>query len=1664
MKQIISILLTAMMILFVSNQAYCQKIQTNSGKCYKFRLTKKQMENLLDNKKTVGLDLMRDMVGVYDIDTFNVLKDTTQGLWAWVCQDKNAVIVKAVNNPPFEVSVNNDVIRAKSSSSMKRVLVKLTKDLSILCDVRDAEVKLIYTLGRIKHSRKMKWSERDGGFVFTTSNKADEMMVRVKMDGYVRYVKMDEEYGYRYRYYAKNKWITPMLSWGITDKNRYKPGETIKWKFVMLDKKGKPCKGNVVVDIDDNIVHIGKLDKYGVVTGETLLTDSFELTNGGYYLITARTDKKDEYNLSFRYEDYELKSLIVTDKLEERDVVYGDTVKVRINAVDERGKEIMDGLAWGSWNVDGVDSFEGDLVRLSTKETKIDTVRIEKGEVMLKVPTAGLPKANMGISVRWNVRTAEGEERNGAVYAFCKYPSSKQNDTLAVAGNTEIMMSHIINRETADSVGFSFDGNGELFNWVIYRKGKEIASGRNTSLDWNVAESGMADYICVVNKNGKKFSSEINHSSDMLKVSVVQRENVKPGEEDEITVRVTDSKGRPVPNVDLTALAATSKLGYKPDNPDLTRRQNLNYYSLSAQGYDYKKYLQNLNDLRLAEMIEATGTQFWKLTHAHSSVVTVQTPSTVKNQIVPVLVRNGEILPVSCVMINGRPFLPGHSNRYVAISAYGDNHISFHRRDSIFNIVVSLNDTSSFAKTWVAVPAELCNVHKNSPQLETSLIRCFNNRVLNYEALGESFIERDGELIPVDGSWNNVTGTGGVGVGAVNLDGVIRRENIQLGGRQVQLWHDPTVIQYEFPNNQSDFVSEMVMNLDDSICTVDELRRNWVDRLDRMRRTEENIKDEIYRKYGHCVYVYLVNNKDEKMPIQVSFRVKGSDEWCLRRANTSVLYLPNGKDVELLFMYEGAVTRRLTINVGKDEMVWVRSSCRDDEGVVDKELEYQMRKLMEEFCAKRAQRYKVGISKAYYPNNAGNIRIRGIGSVNSSTSPIYVVDGILFDGDISSIDPSDIISTSVLKGQEATSIYGSRGANGVILITTKADKGKKQSKPQLRSNMTMSAIKATMVGGEYAEMEYAEVDNVMVMAYGTSSHTETPVVMREDFSDVAFFVTDCKTDKEGRAVMKVKYPDDLTSWSEWFVAIKGRQRGVATSVVKAEKQHEAKLNMPRFAVKGDTIGAVGVGVDRVTGEHLSDTLHAVAEDDSLCMQFSYKTDGEKRCVKVYPQGLNMIEGSYQLMDSDTTLTLSYKPEYGSMKVGVFGDAREMMMSSVGHVAEQDWCGSNDFMANRLRALRMLPKTEEHSREIENIEKTLRKNRGVNGMWCWWGKNNGAGSLWVTQRVLEAIGREENENALEMELSIRREQNRGNWVELVNVARLYRTIGDVGIAIEITKTIPDDSIKSTSLRIDKQMIEGSEVRFDTMRHITYTNGSYYSFRDGNYPWRCVTCEEVSTTLQAYRYFLDRGNREECKNIKRWLLQYGFKGFLSEYMEMQIVSTLWQGQPIAAEDVLWQMSVGGKVLEWLPYHATVNSEVEIDYKGRRDVYISTEQNWWNTNPQAQGNGMVISTSYDKGIMTVEVTVEKTAENVIVSIPIPAGCSYADRQERGMSEMYREEYRDRVNIYCYQLREGKHIFKVRLNERYPGVYTINPAQVRLVDYPVFNANNEIKKVVIK
>ena len=82
-------------------------------------------------------------------------------------------------------------------------------------------------------------------------------------------------------------------------------------------------------------------------------------------------------------------------------------------------------------------------------------------------------------------------------------------------------------------------------------------------------------------------------------------------------------------------------------------------------------------------------------------------------------------------------------------------------------------------------------------------------------------------------------------------------------------------------------------------------------------------------------------------------------------------------------------------------------------------------------------------SSTGYPGSSPQIRIRGFNSFNSAAQgPLYVVDGVVYNGDIADINPADVESMSVLKDAASCALYGSRGANGVVIIPTKKAKGR----------------------------------------------------------------------------------------------------------------------------------------------------------------------------------------------------------------------------------------------------------------------------------------------------------------------------------------------------------------------------------------------------------------------------------------------------------------------------------------------------------------------------------------------------------------------------------------------------------------------------------------------
>ncbi|TWR31577.1 TonB-dependent receptor [Mucilaginibacter pallidiroseus] len=188
----------------------------------------------------------------------------------------------------------------------------------------------------------------------------------------------------------------------------------------------------------------------------------------------------------------------------------------------------------------------------------------------------------------------------------------------------------------------------------------------------------------------------------------------------------------------------------------------------------------------------------------------------------------------------------------------------------------------------------------------------------------------------------------------------------------------------------------------------------------------------------------------------VTVKLKGTDLGTQTDANGKYkLSVPDGNGT-LVFSFIGftsqeiAISNRATIDVTMAEVpkalsevvvVGYGTQKRVDltgsvGSVGSKQLQERPQTNLEQELAGKLAGVNVS-SNSGEPGGSTKIRIRGYSSINTNTDPLYVVDGIVWTEGGNSINPNDVASIDVLKDASSTAIYGTRGANGVILITTK---------------------------------------------------------------------------------------------------------------------------------------------------------------------------------------------------------------------------------------------------------------------------------------------------------------------------------------------------------------------------------------------------------------------------------------------------------------------------------------------------------------------------------------------------------------------------------------------------------------------------------------------------
>ena len=144
------------------------------------------------------------------------------------------------------------------------------------------------------------------------------------------------------------------------------------------------------------------------------------------------------------------------------------------------------------------------------------------------------------------------------------------------------------------------------------------------------------------------------------------------------------------------------------------------------------------------------------------------------------------------------------------------------------------------------------------------------------------------------------------------------------------------------------------------------------------------------------------------------------------------------------------------------------------------------------------------------PGAEMSIKIRGIGSINRSSEPLYIVDGIPTGG-ISGISPEDIESIQILKDASATAIYGARGANGVIIITTKRGKKNGALKTEFSASTKFSDFPKSRRYDVMNADEYVALTNE---AYNLTDPGGQPAIIASDSLRNAYGNTDTNWQNE----------------------------------------------------------------------------------------------------------------------------------------------------------------------------------------------------------------------------------------------------------------------------------------------------------------------------------------------------------------------------------------------------------------------------------------------------------------------------------------------------------------------------------------------------------------------
>ena len=247
------------------------------------------------------------------------------------------------------------------------------------------------------------------------------------------------------------------------------------------------------------------------------------------------------------------------------------------------------------------------------------------------------------------------------------------------------------------------------------------------------------------------------------------------------------------------------------------------------------------------------------------------------------------------------------------------------------------------------------------------------------------------------------------------------------------------------------------------------------------------------------------------------------------------------------------------------------------------------------------------------------INVRGLSSIRGSNQPLFIIDGTPFNNsftgdqsaELQNLNSSDIESISVLKGVAATTLYGSSGVNGVIIISTKKANYRYGDKVLVRKRFNNYAVKSIYKNSGLPTM--ATPNNFYVPVYNSGEN----VSQRTDFRKTIYWNPVVQTDHEGKAKVEFYNSDAITSFNITAEGISHNgQISHAESVYSIQRPLNISTKLPSYCSLNDTV-RVPITISNNTNKELKLKLDVNVPEQFKFMNREDSTDSISVVAKGY---------------------------------------------------------------------------------------------------------------------------------------------------------------------------------------------------------------------------------------------------------------------------------------------------------------------------------------------------------------------------------------------------------------------------------------------------------------